>query len=96
MKISILGGSSLAKTLGKKFIDSGIQVSFGVHPEFNAEETEWKMLNRLHHRICSFESSIIQGEIILICSVHHLLPQTWEAIKNSDTENKIIIDCTNT
>ncbi|SDD71612.1 hypothetical protein SAMN04488104_10503 [Algoriphagus faecimaris] len=96
MKISILGGSSLAKTLGKKFIDSGIQVSFGVHPEFNAEETEWKMLNRLHHRICPFESSIIQGEIILICSDHHLLPQIWEAFKNSDTANKIIIDCTNT
>ncbi|MDX5339106.1 MAG: NAD(P)-binding domain-containing protein [Cyclobacteriaceae bacterium] len=96
MKLGILGGTSLAKTLGKKYIHAGISVVFGVSPEFDTEEEEWKMLNRLHHRICPYESAIIQGEILFICGDMGSLPEIWIALKNSDTEGKLIIDCTPT
>ncbi len=96
MKLGILGGTSLAKALGKKFINAGISVVFGVHPDFDVEEVEWKMLNRLHHRICPFESAIIQAEILLICSENEHLQAIWQSFKNTDTSDKLIIDCTNT
>ena len=95
MKIGILGGTSLAKTLGKKYIEAGINVVFGVRSDFEVEDEEWKVLNKFHHRICPYESAIIQAEIILICSENGYLPEIWCALKNSDTEDKIIIDCTN-
>ncbi|MFL0684179.1 MAG: NADPH-dependent F420 reductase [Algoriphagus aquaeductus] len=95
MKIGLLGGTSLAKTLGKKYIDAGIDVVFGVRHDFDTEQTEWKMLNRLHHRICPFESAIIQSEIILICADTSSLPEICLALKNAETEGKLIIDCTN-
>ena len=95
MKIGLLGGTSLAKTLGKKYIDAGIDVVFGVRHDFDTEQTEWKMLNRLHHRICPFESAIIQSEIILICADTSALPEICLALKNAETEGKLIIDCTN-
>lgn len=94
MKLGILGGTSLAKTLGKKYIHAGINVVFGVSPEFDTEEEEWKMLNKLHHRICPYESAIIQGDILMICGDIGALPEIWIALKNSDTDGKLIIDCT--
>ncbi|WP_100626881.1 NADPH-dependent F420 reductase [Algoriphagus formosus] len=96
MKIGILGGTSLAKTLGKKFIEAGLDVVFGVRPDFDTQEPEWKMLNRLHHRICPYESAIIQSEFVLICADTGYLPEIWMSLKNTDTHDKLIIDCTNT
>ncbi|TDQ18969.1 hypothetical protein DFQ04_0780 [Algoriphagus boseongensis] len=95
MKLGILGGTSLAKTLGKKYIHAGLNVVFGVRHDFDTEEIEWKMLNRLHNRICPFESAIIQSEIILICCDNQYLKDIYTALKNVDTEGKLIIDCTN-
>ncbi|WP_026954165.1 NADPH-dependent F420 reductase [Algoriphagus vanfongensis] len=95
MKIGILGESSLAKSLGKKLIDAGVQVVFGVRPDFDTEEIEWKMMNRVYHRICPYESAIIQSDFVLICAENGYLPEIWVALKNTDTEDKIIIDCTN-
>ena len=95
MKLGLLGGTPLAKTLGKKFIHAGLNVVFGVRNDFDTEETEWKMLNRLHNRICPFESAIIQSEIILICCENQYLNTICQALKNVDTEEKLIIDCTN-
>ncbi|WP_268034067.1 NADPH-dependent F420 reductase [Algoriphagus sp. PAP.12] len=95
MKIGILGGTSLAKALGKRFINAGLNVVFGVRPDFDTEEAEWKIMNRLHHRICPYESAIIQSDFILICAENGYLPEIWVALKNTDTEGKMIIDCTN-
>lgn len=95
MKIAILGGTPLSKTLGKKYIEAGINVVFGVSPEFDVEEPEWKSLNKFYHRLAPYESAIIQGEFILLCNENGDLPEIWVALKNSETDGKIIIDCTN-
>ncbi len=95
MKLGILGGTSLAKTLGKKYIHAGLNVVFGVRHDFDTQENDWKMLNLLYNRICPYESAIIQSEIILICSENSYMKEISRALKNVDTSNKLIIDCTN-
>ncbi|WP_296697925.1 NAD(P)-binding domain-containing protein [Algoriphagus sp.] len=95
MKLGILGGTNLSKTLGKKYIDAGMNVVFGVRNDFDTEATEWKVLNRFYDRICPYESAIIQADIILICSENEFLTNICKALKNTDLEDKIIIDCTN-
>ncbi len=95
MKLGILGGSTLSKTLGKKYLEAGLSVVFGVRPDFDKEASDWKNLNRLHNRICPYESAIIQSEIILICCENQYLSEVCVALKNVDLEDKIIIDCTN-
>lgn len=95
MKLGILGGTNLSKTLGKKYIDAGLSVVFGVRNDFDSDVTEWKVLNRFYDRICPYESAIIQADIILICSENEFLPNICKALKSTDLEDKIIIDCTN-
>jgi len=95
MKLGILGGTSLAKTLGKKYLEAGLTVVFGVSSEFDTGASDWKMLNRLHNRICPFESAIIQSEVILICCHNDYLSEVCAALKSADLYGKIIIDCTN-
>ncbi|MFN3996459.1 NADPH-dependent F420 reductase [Algoriphagus sp.] len=95
MKLGILGGTMLAKTLGKKYLEAGLSVVFGVRSDFDTEASDWKNLNRLHNRICPFDSAIIQSEIILICCENQYLPEISEALKTVDVEGKFIIDCTN-
>ena len=95
MKLGILGSTSLAKTLGKKYINAGLNVVFGVRHDFNTQENDWRMINLLNHRICPYESAIIQSEIILICSENIDLKEISLALKNVNTSTKLIIDCTN-
>lgn len=95
MKLGILGGTMLAKTLGKKYLEAGLSVVFGVRNDFDTENSDWKKLNRLHNRICPYESAIIQSEFILICCDNKNLSEVCTALKNVDLDNKIIIDCTN-
>ncbi|MEN2282973.1 NAD(P)-binding domain-containing protein [Algoriphagus sp. SE2] len=95
MRLGILGGTNLSKTLGKKYIDAGLNVVFGVRSDFDTEATEWKVLNRFYDRICPYESAIIQADIILICSENKFLPTICKVLRNTDLEEKIIIDCTN-
>jgi predicted dinucleotide-binding enzyme len=95
MKLGILGGTTLAKTLGKKYLEAGLSVVFGVRSDFDTSNIEWKTLNRLHNRICPFESAIIQSEIILICCDNEYLTEVCEALQLVDLDGKIIVDCTN-
>lgn len=95
MKLGILGGTSLANTLGKKYIHAGLTVVFGVRHDFDTEQEDWKMLNRMRNRICPFESAIIQAEIILICCENSNLQEICNALENVDTHGKVLIDCTN-
>ncbi|EAZ82679.1 NADPH-dependent F420 reductase [Algoriphagus machipongonensis] len=95
MKLGILGGTNLSKTLGKKYLDAGLQVVFGVRTDFNTEATEWKILNRFYDKICPFESAIIQADIILICCENEQLDTVCENLEKVDLSNKLIIDCTN-
>lgn len=94
MKLGILGGTSLANTLGKKYIHAGLTVVFGVRHDFDTENEEWKMLNRLRNRICPYESAIIQAEIILICCENSSLHEICAALENVETNGKLVIDCT--
>lgn len=95
MKIGILGGTNLAKTLGKKFLEVGVDVVFGVRNDFDTELPEWKVLNKFYNRLCPYESAIIQSDFVLICCENQYLPVISESLKNVDLEDKIIIDCTN-
>ncbi|SIN77617.1 NADPH-dependent F420 reductase [Algoriphagus halophilus] len=95
MKLGILGGTNLSRTLGKKYIDAGIQVVFGVRSDFDTEITEWKILNKFFDRICPYESAIIQSDIILICCENDYLKEICVALEKVDLEDKLIIDCTN-
>ena len=95
MKLGIIGGTSLAKSLGKKYIDAGLSVVFGVRSDFNIDEAEWKVLNRFYERLCPYQSAIIQSEIVLICCENEHLAQVCEALKEVDLDDKIIVDCTN-
>ncbi|MEB2775884.1 NAD(P)-binding domain-containing protein [Algoriphagus sp. D3-2-R+10] len=95
MKLGILGGTNLAKSLGKKYIEAGLTVVFGVCPDFNVDEAEWKVLNRFYDRLCPYASAIIQAEIILICCENEHLRKICQALKETDLDDKIIIDCTN-
>lgn len=95
MKLGILGGTTLAKTLGKKYLEAGLSVVFGVRSDFETENSDWKMLNRLHNRICPYESAVIQSEFILICCENEYLAEICAVLKNVDLDGKIIIDCTN-
>ncbi|MBN3582280.1 NAD(P)-binding domain-containing protein [Algoriphagus aestuarii] len=95
MKLGIIGGTNLSNTLGKKYIEAGLNVVFGVRNDFDTETIEWKQLNRFFDRICPYESAIIQSEIILICCENENLNQVCLALKKVDLEDKIIIDCTN-
>lgn len=95
MKLGILGGTMLSKTLGIKYLEAGLSVVFGVRSDFETENSDWKMLNRLHNRICPYESAIIQSEVILICCENQYLSAVCAALKNTELDGKIIIDCTN-
>ncbi|MDF2157874.1 NAD(P)-binding domain-containing protein [Algoriphagus sp. CAU 1675] len=95
MKLGILGGTNLGKSLGKKYLNAGIDVVFGVRPDFDTEETEWKILNRFYDKLCPYDSAIIQSEIILICCENQYLSQVCQSLRRVDLEDKIIIDCTN-
>ncbi len=94
MKIGFLGGTSLSNTLGKKYLEAGLEVVFGVSSDFDTEAPEWKLLNRLNHRICPYESAIIQSEILLICAENISLAEILKALSSAETNDKIIIDCT--
>ncbi len=96
MKIGFLGGTSLSNTLGKKYLEAGLEVVFGVSSDFDTEAPEWKLLNRLNHRICPYESAIIQSEILLICAENSSLAEILKVLSKSETNDKIIIDCTQT
>ncbi|NVJ87602.1 MAG: NAD(P)-binding domain-containing protein, partial [Algoriphagus sp.] len=91
MKIGILGGTNLAKTLGKKFLEVGVDVVFGVRNDFDTELPEWKVLNKFYNRLCPYESAIIQSDFVLICCENQYLPVISESLKNVDLEDKIII-----
>jgi 8-hydroxy-5-deazaflavin:NADPH oxidoreductase len=95
MKLGILGGTMLAKTLGEKYLEAGLSVVFGVRSDFDTEAEDWKKLNRLYNRICPIESAIIQSEIILVCCENQCLAEICEVLKNVDQDGKLIIDCTN-
>lgn len=95
MKLGILGGTNLAKSLGKKYIDVGQSVVFGVRKDFDIEESDWKVLNKYYDRLCPYESAITQADIILICSENEFLTTICNTLRYTDLKDKIIIDCTN-
>ncbi len=95
MKIGIIGGTSLGKTLGIKYLNAGLKVVFGVRSEFDTEQAEWKVLNRFYDKLCPYSSAIIQSDIVLICCDNQQFDEVCDTLSKTDLESKIIIDCTN-
>ncbi|MHA7128622.1 NADPH-dependent F420 reductase [Algoriphagus namhaensis] len=95
MKIGIIGGTSLGKALGKKFLDAGIDVVFGVRSEFDTSQPEWKVLNRFYDKLCPYESTIKQSDILLICCENDYLTDVAAALSEAELADKIVVDCTN-
>jgi len=95
MKIGILGGTKLALALGNKYLDSGIEVSFGVRKEFVIKEIGWKILNMFIEKVVSIEEAIDKSDIIFICCENEYLMKFIAKLKSVNLEGKILIDCTN-
>lgn len=95
MKIALLGGTSLANTLGKKYMDTGISVVFGVAPDFDSSVPEWRVISRFLNKIQSYQEAIREAEIILICCRNEVLAQIIKILKQEDLSTKILVDCTN-
>jgi predicted dinucleotide-binding enzyme len=95
MKIGILGGSKLAVALGVKFIDLGINVTFGVHKDFEIKELGWKVLNLFPEKLGTLERAIKEADIILICCENEQLTTYISKLKLAKLHGKIILDCTN-
>jgi predicted dinucleotide-binding enzyme len=95
MKIGILGGSKLAVALGVKFIDLGINVTFGVHKDFEIKELGWKVLNLFPEKLGTLERAIKEADIILICCENEQLTTYISKLKLAKRHGKILLDCTN-
>jgi predicted dinucleotide-binding enzyme len=95
MKIGILGGSKLAVALGVKFIDLGINVTFGVHKDFEIKELGWKVLNLFPEKLGTLERAIKEADIILICCENEQLITYISKLKLAKLHGKILLDCTN-
>lgn len=95
MKLGILGGTNLAISLGNKYLDAGLDVSFGVRKEFEIKEIGWKVLNLFRNKVVSIEEAIGKSNIILICCENEYLKMFIGKLKSADLEGKILIDCTN-
>ena len=95
MKIALIGGTSLSNTLGKKYMDIGLSVVFGVGTDFDTDSPDWKVINRCFNKICPFESAMIQAEIILFCCPNQEFNEALKALKKVDLRDKILVDCTN-
>ncbi|MCH7411577.1 NAD(P)-binding domain-containing protein [Belliella sp. DSM 111904] len=95
MNLGILGSTTLAYTLGSKYIATGIEVSIGVRNGFEPKDIRWKILNMLSDKVFTYENTIAQSEVILICCENENLKLVCEALKNADLTDKILIDCTN-
>jgi predicted dinucleotide-binding enzyme len=95
MKLGILGGTKLAVALGNKYLDSGLEVSFGVRKEFEIKEIGWKILNMFLDKVVSIEEAIENSDVIFICCENEYLRKIISKLKSVNLEGKILIDCTN-
>lgn len=95
MKLGILGGTKLAVALGNKYLDSGLDVSFGVRREFEIKDIGWKILHMFLDKVVSIEEAIEKSDVIFICCENEFLRMIIEKLKISNLKEKILIDCTN-
>ncbi|MFD2033619.1 NADPH-dependent F420 reductase [Belliella marina] len=95
MKLGILGGTTLSKTLGNKYLSTGANVVFGVRQGFETVDVEWKILNMFSDKVFSYKEAIDKSDIILICCENEHLVKVCEALKEVDLTDKLLIDCTN-
>jgi 8-hydroxy-5-deazaflavin:NADPH oxidoreductase len=95
MTLGILGGTSLATTLGSKFIGRGMDVMFGVREGFSSRRVEWKILKMHNHNVLSYYNAISNADIILICCENEFLPLVCDCLMKTKSKEKLVIDCTN-
>ncbi|SHN21575.1 hypothetical protein SAMN04488057_11119 [Cyclobacterium lianum] len=88
----ILGESKLARTLGNRYMGRGINVIFGVKPDFEITDIEWKIYNKLMDKVLPYEEAIEKSDVIFICCENECLETICGLLQN---QNKVIVDCTN-
>ena len=95
MTIGIIGGTTLAGTLGNRFITRGVEVVFGVREEFNFKPVEWKILQWQKRKVTGYCEAIEEADIVLVCCENEYLPKVCQCLSNPKTRGKLVIDCTN-
>jgi predicted dinucleotide-binding enzyme len=95
MNIAILGESKLARSLGNRYMNRGIDVIFGVKTNFEIRDIEWKIYNKLQDKVLPYSAAIAKADIVFICCENECLPSVCDALLQENNPETIIIDCTN-
>lgn len=98
MTIGIIGGTTLAGTLGNRLIAKGVNVVFGVREEFNYQPMEWKILQWHKRKVMGYCEAMAEADIILLCCENQYLSAVCDCFQASEVENKLdklVVDCTN-
>src|SRR5690554_484497 len=95
MTVGIIGGTTLAGTLGNRLIARGIEVIFGVREEFNYHQIEWKILKLQKKKVVGYCEAVEHADIVMICCENEYLPDVCHCLSNPLCQEKLVIDCTN-
>ena len=95
MNIAILGDSALARNLGYRYMNRGINVVFGVKKNFEITDIAWKIYNKNADKVLPYAAAIAHAELVFICCETKCLPGICDSLRQVNDPNKIIIDCTN-
>lgn len=95
VNIAILGESKLARNLGKRYMNRGIEVIFGVKNNFEIKDIEWKIYNKYLDKVLPYTEAIAKADLVFICSENECLPSICESLLQQSNPETIIVDCTN-
>ncbi len=94
MLIAILGAGNIGGTLGKKWIQAGHRVVFGVRDPDSPKVTALRQSVGAEAEFIPITSAITAGEVILLALPHAAVASV--ASSNArELDNKIVIDATN-
>lgn len=95
MTVGIIGGTTLAGTLGNRLIARGIEVVFGVREEFDYRQVEWRILKLQKKKVVGYCEAIELADIVMICCENEYLPNACRCLSAPTYQGKLVIDCTN-
>jgi len=94
MKITILGAGNIGSTLGKKWLEAGHPVAFGVRDMHSPKVQRLRSEIGEGAKIGSIESALALGEAVLFSVPWSAVPQIAAAHAEA-LDGKILIDATN-
>ncbi|WP_375586048.1 NAD(P)-binding domain-containing protein [Cyclobacterium xiamenense] len=95
MNIAILGDSSLARNLGYRYMNRGINVVFGVKRNYTITDIAWKIYNKNSDKVLPYPAAIAGADLVFICCETQCLPGICDSLLQARDPKKIIVDCTN-